>query len=234
MMAPRRTDNGQSGFTLIEALAAMALMGLIMSAIAGIASQWLPSWNRGFDRIQRSEAIGTALDRISADIAAAEFMRPSRDAKNVIFDGAESSVTFARTSLGPNAVQGLDVVRIGEAVDRESVVLARSRAAFVPGDALPSLADPVVLLRAPYQLSFSFAGSNRIWKNSWHDAQGLPSAVLLTLRDTTAETAVVSRVAVINISESAENLCARAEGGCGARRALSSREGRNATGGPGQ
>lgn len=230
-MALRRTDNWESGFTLIEALAAVALMGLIMSAIAGIASQWLPGWNRGFDHIQRSEAISIALDRISADIAAAEFMQSSRNAKNLIFEGTESSVTFARTSLGPNAVQGLDVVRIGEAVDRDGVVLARSRVAFAPGQAPSNFADPVILLRAPYQLSFSYAGSNRIWKNSWpDDAQVLPSAVLLTLRDTKGESPIVSRVAVINISESAESLCTRAEGGCGAKPAPSDGEVRSPSG----
>jgi general secretion pathway protein J len=52
---------GEGGFTLIETLVAMALMGLVLSALASITAQWLPNWNRGLDRIQRSELISIAL-----------------------------------------------------------------------------------------------------------------------------------------------------------------------------
>src|SRR6202171_3148902 len=113
--ACRRDRPGSiSGFTLIETLAAVALMGLIVSALAMITSQWLPNWNRGFDRIQRSESVSIALDRISADIGASEYMRANRQTKNVLFDGSETSITLARASLGPNAGRGLDLVRIAE------------------------------------------------------------------------------------------------------------------------
>src|SRR3954468_12820383 len=91
---------GEQGFTLVETLAAMALTGLIVSALAAITSQWLPSWNRGFDRIQRSEAVSIALDRIGADIGASEYIRPDRQSKNVLFDGSETSITLARASVG--------------------------------------------------------------------------------------------------------------------------------------
>ena len=219
MSAARARHISQSGFTLIETLAAMALMGLLMSVLATITSQWLPNWNRGFDRIQRSESVSIALDRISADIGASEYMRPDRQAKNVLFSGSESSITFARTSLGPNASRGLDVVRIAETADRDGMVLARSRAAFVPGaDGEPYFADPVVLLRAPYRVSFSYAGSDRVWKHSWRDSQTLPAAVLLTVRDAaTGRTLPISRIAVIHISAAAESVCAQAEGGCDAK-----------------
>ena len=219
MNSVRRTKNiRQSGFTLIETLAALALMGLLMSVLATITSQWLPNWNRGFDRIQRSESVSTALDRISADIGASEYMRPDRQTKNVLFSGSESSMTFVRTSLGPNASRGLDVVRIAEAADRDGMVLARSRAAFVPGaDGEPNFADPVVLLRAPYRVSFSYADRDRGWKDSWRDSQALPAAVLLTVRDAaTGRTLPISRIAVIHISGSAENVCTKAEGDCDA------------------
>ena len=104
----------ERGFTLIEMIVALALMGLLLSALAGITGEWLPSWNRGLDRIQRSELIGIALERIGADLAAAEFVAANRDTRKPLFDGSELSVTFVRTSLGPNAGPGLDVVRLGE------------------------------------------------------------------------------------------------------------------------
>src|SRR5258708_8100618 len=160
--ARRRT--GEEGFTLIEALMALALTGLVLSALGTITAQWLPSWNRGLDRIQQSELIGIAMQRIAADLAAAEYVPPNRDTRKPMFDGSALSVTFVRTALGPNAGVGLDVVRIGETTDAGRLVTVRSRAPFAP---LPPdsssterirVADPVVLLRSPLRMTFAFAG----------------------------------------------------------------------------
>src|ERR1700732_1540734 len=112
----------EAGFTPIEALAALPLTGLVLSALATITSQWLPNWNRGIERIQRSEAIGLALHRIGADLAAAEYVPASREQRKPLFDGSELSVMVVRTALGPNARVGLDVVRIGGTTDRQGLV----------------------------------------------------------------------------------------------------------------
>jgi general secretion pathway protein J len=220
MRSLRRVQGAKiSGFTLIETLAALALMGLILSALAAITSQWLPNWNRGLQRIQRSEAVSVALERMSADIGASEFIRPDRENKHVLFDGSELLVTFVRPSLGPNARPGLDVVRIAETTDSQGFVLTRSRAQFTPGPAdRLNFADPVVLLRMPYRVSFSYAGRDHNWKSTWRDADELPSAVLMTVRDAATErTLGVSRIAAIHIDAPAESTCAQVEGGCGAK-----------------
>ena len=166
---------GERGFTLIETIVALALTGLVLSALASITAQWLPNWNRGIDRIQRSEVMGIALQRISADLAAAEYVPANRDSKRPLFDGTELSVIFVRTALGPNAGPGLDVVRLGEITEQRQFVTVRSRARFTPLPPASSLSeqlhfgDPVVLLRAPFRLSFAYAGEDLIWKSNWRD-----------------------------------------------------------------
>ena len=61
-------------------LVALALMGLVLSALASLTAQWLPSWNRGLDRVQRSEMIGIVLQRIGADLAeVGEFLHDAAD-----------------------------------------------------------------------------------------------------------------------------------------------------------
>ena len=180
---------GEKGFSLIEALAALALTGLVLSALATITAQWLPTWTRGFDRIQQSELVGISMRRIAADLAAAEYVPPNRDQDKPLFDGSALSVTFVRTALGPNVGVGLDVVRIGETTDQGRLVTVRSRAAFGP---LPpglspleqiNVSDPVVLLRPPFRLSFAYAGPDRVFRDTWQDADRLPAAIMLTVRD---------------------------------------------------
>lgn len=212
---------GESGFTLIEALVALALTGLVLSALANITSQWLPNWNRGMDRIQRNEAIGLALQRIGADLAAAEYVPANREQQKPLFDGSELSVMFVRTALGPNARPGLDVVRIGETTDQRDLVTVRSRAPFGPLPQGASLSeqiqfvDPAVLLRAPFRLSFSYAGRDRVWKASWHDAERLPAAIMLTVRDAATERVLsVSTVASIHADAPAVTNCAQPGNDC--------------------
>jgi general secretion pathway protein J len=190
MSAQRAENNREAGFTLIEALVALALTGLVLSALATLTAQFLPNWNRGIDRIQHSEVIGISMQRIAADLASAEFIPASRDDKpKPLFDGSPLAVTFVRTAIGPNAGIGLDVVRIGETSDHGTLVTVRSRASFtpMPQGVSPSqqihLSDPVVLLRAPLRLSFAYAGPDREFHDEWHDADKLPVAIRLTVRN---------------------------------------------------
>jgi general secretion pathway protein J len=206
---------GNAGFTLIETLVAMALTGLILSALATITAQWMPNWNRGFARIQHSESVAIALERISADIGAAEFMRANRDSKSVRFEGSELAVTLLRSSTGPNARPGLEYVHIAETADTNGYTLTRSHAAFTPGNDRLVFTHPVVLLRQPYRVSFSYAGRDRIWNDSWRNANELPAAVMLTVRDVATERRLaLSRVAVVHVEAPAESVCAQGDGGC--------------------
>ena len=216
-MTTRRA--GEGGFSLIEAIVALALMGLVLSALASITAQWLPNWNRGADRIQRGEAIGIALQRIAADLAAAEYVPANRESRLPLFDGSELSITFVRTALGPNIGPGLDIVRLGEATDRREFVTVRSRTRFAPlpvGSSLSEQAhfgDPVVLLRAPFRLSFAYAGPDRVWKSTWHRADRLPVMVKLTVRDVASERVLaVSTIAPVHIQVPSD--CMRPDGNC--------------------
>ena len=203
MMA--RRARSQAGFTLIEALVALALTGLVLSVLATLTAQWFPNWNRGIDRIQHSELIGIAMQRIAADLAAAEYVPANRETKKPLFEGSALSVTFVRTALGPNAGIGLDVVRIGEATDRSHLVTLRSRAPFAPLPPEVSVSEqvhlsaPVVLLQPPLRLSFAYAGPDQVFRDSWLNADRLPSAIMLTVRDSSGAVLSASTVTPVHI-----------------------------------
>jgi general secretion pathway protein J len=196
-----RARRAVAGFTLIEALAAVMLMGMVVAAFATVTAQWMPNWNRGFARVQRSELLDVALARLVADLSAAEFVPADRTANGPLFEGTELGVTFVRSGFGPNTRPGLEIVRIAETADRNGPALVRSRTPFVPVAAAAQFpaADPVVLLRAPYRVTFAYAGQDRAWRNAWVGATVLPSAVRLTVRDAVTQRALsVSTATVIH------------------------------------
>jgi general secretion pathway protein J len=194
-----------AGFTLVEMLLATILMVTILGALATVTAQWLPNWNRGFARLQRAELVAAGLERLVADLAAAENISAS-DANDIpIFDGAELSVTFIRTTLGPNTFTGLEVVQIAETSDDRGPALVRKTAPFASmmGGARQSdqlnFSNPVVVIRAPYRVSFSYAGPDRVWRATWRGAVQLPRAIRVRVRDAaTSMTLAVSTSTLIH------------------------------------
>ncbi len=202
----RRRRSVVAGFTLLEALIATTLMGMVLAAIGAITAQWLPSWNRGFMRVQRSELFAVALNRLATDLSASEFITPNRESQLPIFEGAASAVTLVRSAVGPNTEPGLEVVRIAESADRQGIALVRTRTPFAPfglGDVSAdqlNFADPVVLLRAPFRVSFSYSSGDGSWSDTWRNAGQLPSVVRFLLRDsTTGRTLAVSSATTVHV-----------------------------------
>jgi general secretion pathway protein J len=209
-----------AGFSLVEALLATALMGAILAAIATVTAQWLPNWNRGFERVQRSEALTAGLERIVADLAAAEFISAGANIRQPVFDGTELSVTFLRTALGPNTRPGLELVRIQEIGGDKGLMMVRTRARFLPisRDGInpqPVPRDPVVLVRAPYRVSFAYAGPDRVWRPTWRGQGVLPSAIRVQLRDAvTDRTLSVSTATLVHADMPADCIVAEVIADC--------------------
>jgi general secretion pathway protein J len=190
------TVDRNAGFTLLEAVVATALMAMILGALATITRQWLPNWNRGMVRVQSSEHIALGLDRLAADLAAAEFVSAGAHTRRPVFDGIERSVTFVRTSFGPNAGVGLDLIRIAEVDTDRGPALVRTRTPFLPNVRSIPTSDPVVLVRMPYRLTFSYAAEHQSWQPRWQTRLELPAAIRLTLHDSNRATALATTVAV--------------------------------------
>ena len=202
----------EAGFTLLEVLLATLLMTVILGALATVTAQWLPNWNRGIIRVQRAERLATGLERIVADLSVAEQMTVNGDAKAPLFDGAELSVTFLRSALGPSTRPGLEFIRFIEKADAQGLALVRERAPFqpMPTDGQIRFVDQVVLIRAPFRLTFAYAGPDRQWQPTWQGQAQLPDRIRITVRDgATGQVLAVSAAAIPHITAPAE--CARAK-----------------------
>jgi general secretion pathway protein J len=195
-----------AGFSLVEALVSVALMSLIVAALSAVTGQWVPNWSRGFVRVQRLESVDVGLRRLVSDLEAAEFVTPNVVSKSPIFVGDAKSVTLVRVANAPGGVSHLEFVRLAETVDERGFALVRSHAPFkpldpnLPLDAQVYFADPVVLVRAPYRVSFAFAGADRLWRDSWQNEVLLPSAARIQVRNAASdEVLAVSTAALLHV-----------------------------------
>ena len=208
----RRARNGEAGFTLIEVLLATLLMTVILAGLATITAQWLPNWNRGMARVQRAERLSIGLERVAADLSVAEMIPMNGDTRAPLFEGNELSVTFVRTAVGPNVRPGLEIIRFIEKADARGLALVRERASFapMPSDAQIRFADQVVLVRAPFRVSFSYAGADQVWQPNWRGQMQLPDMIRITVRDGgTGQVLGISTAAMPRVNAPAE--CARAK-----------------------
>ena len=173
MKAQRRNRKGVAGFSLLEALVALALTGMILSSLAMITAQWLPNWNRGFARVQGSETLALGLDRLISDMAAAEFV-PAIRSRYIPCSKARSLCNLRS--------QRLCSKRRSRTCDRAYCreYCARDRALSGPrlfscplfATALSSLGlHLVVQCCALPILSCSRTPGDRIWKDAWQKAK---------------------------------------------------------------
>ena len=200
----KRANSGSSvaGFSLIEAMAAMALTATIIVALSTVVGQWLPNWRRGFVDLQRADLLGIGLERLVEDLSAAEYVTPSAGGKTTLFQGDASSVMFVRSAIGPDAYPHLEIVRLAEVKEDRGLALVRTRARFAPTTPKAiAFVDPVTLIRAPLRITFSYAGPDRVWLSSWTGRQQLPEAVRISVRDTIANRVLAaSTVAHIRVT----------------------------------
>jgi len=205
-MKRANSDSPVAGFSLIEAMATLALTATIIVALSSVAGQWLPNWRRGFVDLQRADLLGIGLERIVDDLSSAEYVTPSAGAPTPLFEGDASSVMFVRSAIGPDAYPHLEIVRLAETKETRGLALVRTRARFAP--AAPSakpkpiaFGDPVTLVRTPFRITFSYAGPDRLWLPTWKGRQQLPEAVRISVRDAIANRVLAaSTVARIRVT----------------------------------
>ena len=219
---PSKPKPGSAGFTLFEALVSVALMSLIVASLSAVTGQWVPNWHRGFGNVQRLESFDLGLRRVVADLASAEFVTANGASKTPLFLGDALSVTLVRRAFGPDTSPHLELVNFAETADGRGFALVRTRAPFAPFAAnVPiatqlHLADPVALIRAPFRVSFSFAGPDRSWRDSWVEQPSLPSAVRVLVRDAaTGRVLSLSTATLLHVDLAAQCVAGAGDAGAG-------------------
>ena len=197
-MRARRARDGCDGFTLVEALAALAIASVIIIASAALVHNVALFFDRGTRGVSEAERLMLAVGRLAGDFGSARFVWRKTDDGSAIAFAAEqagserpASVVFVgagRAALGGRADDELISLTVEE--DGEVRRLVRRRAAW-PGQRVRledvSLQDPVVLIEGRLDISFVFArltpDGALAWYASWAGERTLPRYVRLILRD---------------------------------------------------
>ena len=187
----------RGGFTLVEAVAALAIASVIILATAGLIHNVALHFDRGTRGVNEAERIVLAIDRLSDDFGAARFVARSSAAGSAVAFSAEranadgpAKVTFVSAAgIGGGAATDEVVVLTLES-DGDLVRLVRRRAPWLgPRTSFETLrpGDPVVLLEGRFDISFVFGrvttSGALSWQEDWVRETVMPRFVRLVLRD---------------------------------------------------
>jgi general secretion pathway protein J len=179
----------ERGFTLVELLIALGIVGLLLTiAFSGLRVA-MTAWTRGEDRAEAHQHVRAVAFTMARALGAAYPYRAAKgEAPEVVmlFTGAEQKLEFI-TQAPPLPLQApvaFTAVVISLESGEEQGLVVRERALpnrdpFTKGDIV--MRDPAVT-----SLAFKFQNEDGEWVNTWdgQDLKAIPRAISLTIGTT--------------------------------------------------
>jgi general secretion pathway protein J len=180
---------GQAGFTLLELLIAMTLLGLLMTLIFSGLRFGTRVWERNEVHGAGTDEVRLVQSLIRGEIEAAYPYYDVTDASHphVVFDGRPDSVSFLAPTpfaLGAAGRSRVSFIAISQGSSRKLVMTARPELARDEDD---KVTERDVLLDGLQAVSFSYFGSDGPgdaphWRDRWEDATRVPLLVRVALK----------------------------------------------------
>lgn len=170
------------GFSLLETLAALALLALLLLGVYSGVRTTTISATRGASAIERLDEVRGAREFLRRELASATALpwKLSAGDAPVVFEGSASALQFVAPLPGYLGLSGAQVVSVRLADDETERSSQRLVVRFAPlptgSGALPSMA-PEVLLEKLHGVRFSYADSSGTWHDEWADTRILPTLV---------------------------------------------------------
>lgn len=185
---PISTD--RNGFTLLELLIAMSLLGLIFAALTGGLRFGTTAWQKAADRLSKTEEIQLVHRTLRRQIATAlpipliTEIGEDRDGRS--FDGRRDRVSFVgpapAQAMAPGLFQlSLELVPDGGA---QALTLKWNRLGENPSNAEKGNVEPI--LRGIRSIEFSYLARDRnggplTWVNEWRETSGPPRLMRISV-----------------------------------------------------
>jgi general secretion pathway protein J len=177
------------GFTLLEVVIALAIVGALLAVAFGGLRVALSAWRKGEDRAEAHQHVRTLMTVLARSIAGAHPYRiAAEDSPEpaVQFDGLPDRLSFVtRAAPFPLAAElAFTAVRLEMESDEDPGLTIRERA--LPNHHIFSKATPAFRDPAVTALSFRYLRPDGGWEERWDGAseEGLPAAVEVGVQTT--------------------------------------------------
>lgn len=94
---------GEDGFSLVELLMGLAIMGLVVAAIYGCFFSGARSWQKGVDRMDHQQNSRIAVDRIVRELRYASYVESLSNDEELRFEFIGDDKIYYFKRVGPEA-----------------------------------------------------------------------------------------------------------------------------------
>lgn len=180
----------EKGFTLIEVLIAMSLLGIMMLLLFGGLRISVRNWNAGEQRIDEISQIAVVQNFFQRHLASAlpEQMEISDSHKQEFtFKGSAQKLRFASALPASAARQGIQVFTVTlQELESEYAVLVGIEPLYPAALGKSWKKEEVVLVNNVSDFSLAYFGANEQehdpgWHDEWTDTDNLPALVKIEI-----------------------------------------------------
>jgi general secretion pathway protein J len=183
------------GFTLVELLIAMALIGLLTALLFGALHYTAQTAARGTALLDRASDLATTARFLRSALADARPLPEGADGVDGVDGSSRDTVAFsgradrvALVGVPPPQLASSGFYRIEIALDLKKHVLKARWSPLLPDDAVTDAAVPPLsdLLAGVVRAEFGYFGAYRdavtpVWHDTWEDQSALPRLVRLRI-----------------------------------------------------
>jgi general secretion pathway protein J len=185
-----------SGFTLLELMLSLAILGVVLLIIFGALRIGTRAWEKGEKDVEIQQRRRAVLDLIQKQIASACLYEIKTGDEAFYFKGSETEIEFvSRSPIAPGSRSGIVYVKYsageGDQNEKMTLVLYERDMIFMKKEDFSSDAEEYSLkLMSGFQnLQFEYLkmaedGSETSWQSNWDssgDNKEMPLAVKMTL-----------------------------------------------------
>ena len=192
----RRARRAGAGFTLVELLVALTLLGLLSGLVFGGFRFGVRAWERVDAHVDHASEIQWAQAFLRRRLSEAAPVRPATKQRNrpVLFEGTSTTLAFVTVlavhgEVGGHSVLKLDLRRRDGA---GALILGWAPHRFDAEDLDVQELDERVLIDGVERVEFAYFGradpeqARPGWRDEWRDAERLPRLVRIRLEFTKA------------------------------------------------